>query len=352
MTMADHLTVLDDTTFEAELESVETALIFCTERARSRYHESYNVNLAALIGKKGQFFLAYIDDSPLLCRAYGIRVIDSYCLISRGRLLDSYVPRGSHDLGALAMWCDDVLSDRPRKRRYMDHITSKPASAMISYLKEMEEEERSSTRHIRSVLLQLDQSLHGTEEDIHKFLWSNAFLLDLFYEGGYMLSKWPLGNKHISDFVVFGYRNWTNDVGIHATLIEIEKPSRKLFTKAGDPASVLTHALRQLQDWKAWHARNSDYFSRTVQSFLSPDLATAGRIKSTRSLTGFYTDLLLGLMDQHVSCSFKIIAGRRADLTLADRIRLDEMNNSLNGISIMTYDALLEGWMRRLGSVV
>ncbi len=344
--------VLNDATFETQLEDVETALIFFTERRTSSLHESTNRRLAELMRIRWSFFIAYIEDSPLLCRAYDVRVIDSYCLVSRGRLLDSYLPSGgSREDVKIAVWSDDVLDNRPRKRRYMQHITSKAAGDMVTYLDEMEDEETASARRIRSVLMELDRCLQGSEEEVHRFLWSNAFLLDLFYEGGYALSKCPLGNSFVTDFVVLGYRTWTNDVGIHATLIELEKPSRKLFTKAGDPAAVLTHALRQVQDWKAWHSRNGEYFRHTVESFMTEDLAASRKIRSTRSLSGLYSEMLSSVMHERLSCSFRIIAGRRADLSLGDRIRLDEMNNSLNGITIMTYDALLEGWMRRLGSV-
>lgn len=350
--MAEEFRVLSDHTFEADLREVEFALVFFTERGRSSYHWRTAEELAALFSTKGGFFLAYIDECPLLCRAYGVRVIDSYYLVSRGRVLDSYAPRGQHDVVHLAVWCDAVLADRPRKRRYMEHITSLPASEMVAYLENMDVEERTTSQQIRTVLMQLDQSLGSSEEVVHQFLWRNAFLLDLFYEGGYIMSKFPLGDQHVTDFVVVGYRNWTNDFGIHATLLEIENPTRKLFTKRGDPAATLTHALRQVHDWGAWLSNNSEYFRHTLQARLFAAGGSQDRIKSTRSLSGLYRDVVAQAMNQRLSYGFKIIAGRRTDMTIGDRMRLDEMNGSLNGISVMTYDALLDGWMKRLGSVV
>ncbi len=350
--MAEELRILHDDTFEADLREVESALVFFTERERSSYHRRTTEELAALFSAKGGFFLAYIDECPLLCRAYGVRVIDSYYLVNRGRVLDSYTPRGQHDVVHLAVWCDAVLADRPRKRRYMEHITSLPASEMVAYLTDMEAEEKATSQQIRSVLMQLDQSLGTSEEVVHQFLWRNAFLLDLFYEGGYIVSKFPLGDRHVTDFVVVGYRNWTNDFGIHATLLEIENPTSKLFTKNGDPAATLIHALRQVHDWGSWLSNNSEYFRRTLQARLLLASGDQDSIKSTRSLSGFYRDVVAQAMNQRLSYGFKIIAGRRTDMTIGDRMRLDEMNGSLNGISVMTYDALLDGWMKRLGSVV
>ena len=351
MAARKNLLELTDATFRRELEDVEIALVFFTDRRMFGYHDSTNRRLAELIRSRGQFFLADIEANLELGREYGVCVLNSYYLLRRGRLLDSYVSRGSSDVVDIAVWCDAVLDERPRKRRYMEYVTSKVASEMVAYIEEMEEEETANTRRIRASLLELDQRLNGTEEQVHAHLWANAFLLDLFYDGGYVMSKLPLGIKYVSDFVVFGYRNWTNDVGIHATLIELERPTGKLFTKAGDPAAVLTHALRQVQDWKAWLARNGDYFRRTVRSLLVEGSPTE-RLRSSRSLSGFYRDVIIGALDDHVSYGFTVIAGRRQPMSLADRIRLDEMNNSLNGIRIMTYDALVEGWMRRLGSVV
>lgn len=349
--MTDALKELTDANFRRELEDVEIALVFFSGRRMFGFHDSTNRRLAELIRSRGQFFLADMDANLELGREYGVSVYNSYYLLRRGRLLDSYLSRGSNDLVDIAVWCDAVLDERPRKGRYMEHITSKVASDMIAYLEEMEEEETANTRRVRESLLELDKRLNGTEEQVHAHLWANAFLLDLFYDGGYVLSKFPVGIKHVSDFVVFGYRNWTNDVGIHATLIELERPTAKLFTKAGDPAAVLNHALRQVQDWKAWLGRNGDYFRRTVRSLLAEGNDAGRTIKSTRSLSGFYRDVIVGALDDHVSYAFTIIAGRRPQMTLAERIRLDEMNNSLNGVRIMTYDALLEGWMRRVGSV-
>jgi hypothetical protein len=189
--MTQPFRVLSDETFEAELEDIETALVFFTERDLTWHHDT-NTKVAKLFRKRAECFMAYMSESLLLCREYGVTVINSYCLIRRGRLLDSYVPRGGFDAVALAVWCDDVLNDRPRKSRYSQHITSLPASAMIAYLKAMENEEKANTARVRSVLLELERGLAGTEQEVHAILWANAFLLDLFYEGGYIVSKLPL----------------------------------------------------------------------------------------------------------------------------------------------------------------
>lgn len=349
--MTDRLRELTDANFRAELGGVEIALVFFSERKLFGYHDSTNIRLAEILRSRGQFFLVDVEANLALSNAFAVSVLNSYYLFRWGQLLDSYLPRSGNAVVNIAVWCDAVLDERPRKRRYMQHITSKVASDMVAYLEEIEEEESANTRRVHESLLELDRRLNGSEEQVHTHLWANAFLLDLVYDGGYVLSKFPLGINHVSDFVVFGYRTWTNDVGIHATLIELERPTAKLFTKAGDPAAVLNHALRQVQDWKAWLGRNSDYFRRTVRSLLAESGEGKRKVKSSRSLSGFYRDVIVGALDDHVSYGFTVIAGRRPQMTLADRIRLDEMNNSLNGIRIMTYDALLEGWMRRVGSV-
>lgn len=47
-------------------------------------------------------------------------------------------------------------------------------------------------------------------------------------------------------------------------LVEIERADNTLFTNGGDPSSKLTHAIRQVQDWKLWIRDNRDYYQRQI----------------------------------------------------------------------------------------
>ncbi|HEX3111593.1 MAG TPA: hypothetical protein VHU41_21005 [Thermoanaerobaculia bacterium] len=181
--MTDSLRELTDASFRAELAGVEIELVFFSERGMFGHHNSTNRRLADLIHGRGAFFLADMDANLELCREYGVSVSNSYYLLRRGNLLDSYLARGRSDVVDVAVWCDAVLDGGPRKRRYMEHVTSKVASDMIAYLEEMEEEETANRHRVRESLLGLDKRSGGTEEQVHAHLWANAFLLDLFYDG-------------------------------------------------------------------------------------------------------------------------------------------------------------------------
>jgi hypothetical protein len=45
---------------------------------------------------------------------------------------------------------------------------------------------------------------------------------------------------------------------------------------------------------------------------------------------------------------YLVIAGRRASMTIDDRLRLSQMNNDLQDIKIVTYDVLIDRIFRQL----
>ena len=55
------------------------------------------------------------------------------------------------------------------------------------------------------------------------------------------------------------------------TLIEIEKPDRKIFTKKGDPYASFTHARQQLADWRSWF-NNPTNVLQFLEIYGIPDL--------------------------------------------------------------------------------
>lgn len=44
--------------------------------------------------------------------------------------------------------------------------------------------------------------------------------------------------------------------GYHWILIELESPTHRSMTKAGEQSAKLTHALRQIRDWRIWLRKN------------------------------------------------------------------------------------------------
>src|SRR5689334_23102336 len=113
--MGDAFKEVTDATFRAELGAVEIALVFFTDRKRFGDNESTNRRLAQLLRGRGQLFIADMEANLELCNAYSVSVYNSYYLLRRGQLLDSYLPRGGNDVVEIAVWCDAVLDERPRK---------------------------------------------------------------------------------------------------------------------------------------------------------------------------------------------------------------------------------------------
>jgi hypothetical protein len=91
------------------------------------------------------------------------------------------------------------------------------------------------------------------EQDIHNLLAANPIILKRFI--GNLSDKTRFVpqvsfQKHVTDFAL---ANWSKTTfRWEWTLIEIERSSYRLFTKNGDPSHQLTHALRQIADWRAW----------------------------------------------------------------------------------------------------
>ena len=154
------------------------------------------------------------------------------------------------------------------------------------------------------------------EEDIQKFLESNPLLLAMHLGGGHgrwVLPKQRLGSEHVTDFVI-GERS---SIGFEWYAVELESPHAKMFTKKGDPSHALTHAIRQIQDWRAWLQRNQNYAARN------------------RDESG------LGLTDIIGDVPGLILIGRRADVPKGTEERRRQMIRDLK-IRIQTYDWLLE----------
>ncbi|MGH0032848.1 MAG: Shedu anti-phage system protein SduA domain-containing protein [Myxococcota bacterium] len=156
------------------------------------------------------------------------------------------------------------------------------------------------------------------EAPIQAYLEAHPGLLALHLRasGRFVLPQKRLGAEFIPDFVIGEHHSF----GYDWQLVELENPTVPLFTRAGDPRAELTHAIRQIQDWRAWLHRNQNYASRP------------------RREQG------LGLTDITAGVPGLIFMGRRESLDDSTRDRRRQMGSELN-IRIHTYDYLLE-WAR------
>jgi hypothetical protein len=157
-------------------------------------------------------------------------------------------------------------------------------------------------------------SIAKREEDLQVFLSSKPMLLATQLGGGHgrwVIPKKRLGCEYVPDFVI-GERS---SIGFEWYAVELESPKARMFTKTGDPTYRLTHAIRQIQDWRAWLQRNQNYAARPLNE--------GG----------------LGLTDIIADLPGLILMGRRAEIDESTKERRRQMVNDLR-IKIHSYDWL------------
>jgi hypothetical protein len=89
------------------------------------------------------------------------------------------------------------------------------------------------------------------EQDVQSFLEREPMMLVQHLGGGHgrwVIPRKRLGAEHVTDFII-GERD---SAGWAWQAVELESPCARMFTKDGDPRAPLTHAIRQIQDWRAW----------------------------------------------------------------------------------------------------
>ncbi|GAH81964.1 unnamed protein product [marine sediment metagenome] len=165
-------------------------------------------------------------------------------------------------------------------------------------------------------LTALKKLLRATEKehDLQEFLQNNPIHLIQHLGGGHgrwVIPKQHLGAEHVTYFLI-GERH---SVGFEWQAVELENPNAPMFTKQGDPSKQLTHAIRQILDWRAWLQRNQNYASRS-------------KIKCG-----------LGLTDIVSTIPGLILIGRRKEIAPITNERRRQIVHDLN-INIHSYDFL------------
>lgn len=93
-----------------------------------------------------------------------------------------------------------------------------------------------------------------SEEQVRRFLATHMYFWNgLVRVHTPVYTKVKLGAKFEVDFL------WCDpsSSGAEWHLVEIERPTAKLFTRAGEPSHRLTHAMTQVRDWQDWIVRHS-----------------------------------------------------------------------------------------------
>ena len=99
------------------------------------------------------------------------------------------------------------------------------------------------------------------ERPLQRYLQQAPLILVQHLRGGHgrwVIPQKKLGAEHVTDFII----GEAHSFGHEWTAVELESPQAKMFTKTSNPSNELTHAIRQIQDWRAWLKRNQDYAAR------------------------------------------------------------------------------------------
>jgi Domain of unknown function (DUF4263) len=166
---------------------------------------------------------------------------------------------------------------------------------------------RAAREQATRLLAEFEALLAGPEEPCHQFLKTHPDLLCTTYDAAW--SKVPFGKgvgKRVSDFV---FREPCNNY----LLVEIEAPHLELFRKDGHQRQELTHAIGQIDDWLCYIQDN--------KAKVESELELHGISATPRSL---------------------VVIGRSATLTEGNRRKLAVMQGRHPGLSIITYDELID----------
>lgn len=103
------------------------------------------------------------------------------------------------------------------------------------------------------------------ERPLQKYLESRPVLLVQHLGGGHgrwVIPQPRLGAEFVPDFMIAE----KSSLGFEWTAVELENPSVSSFTQGGDPSAALSHAIRQIEDWRGWLTVNQAYADRPRDS--------------------------------------------------------------------------------------
>lgn len=175
------------------------------------------------------------------------------------------------------------------------------AAARLMHLKTTEPKE--ILERLQKIIAQFAAVLKQAtvEEELQKFLESNPVVLSP--TAVRVIPKHQLGAEYITDFVI-------EEAGREYTIVELESPTRPIFTKKDDFTAWATHAIGQVADWRDWIQENNSYARQSLSGITDP----------------------AGL----------VIMGRDAEMKERHRKRLIRRNADDPHIKLWTYDQLLQ----------
>lgn len=160
---------------------------------------------------------------------------------------------------------------------------------------------------LETLLFKYDELINRkdiTEKEVQTFLQENPMILD--FKAVDVHPQYSLGGELKVDFMIESKAVY----GRKYIIVEIKKPTDKLYTRKGDQTAILTHARQQVEDTLRWINENKEFLNR--------------RLSDISSTSGI------------------VIIGRNRTLNSEDRKRLIQTNKNIQAYQIKTYDEILE----------
>lgn len=160
------------------------------------------------------------------------------------------------------------------------------------------------------------------ERPVQAHLAANSRLLTVTVNGGHgrwLLPQVRLGAHYVADFLLAH----GDSAGVWWTLVELESPTKPMFTQGGELADRTRHAVDQVQSWRNWLRENGDH-------------ARKPRDQSGLGLPGI-SERSFGM----------VLIDRRANLADEDQWRR-RLVFEQNLVSVHTYDWLLDTIQARI----
>lgn len=201
------------------------------------------------------------------------------------------------------------------RRANRTRISGPPTTQRLAPLAEFEVKGGRTSADVSALEDVLDQA--QDEAPVQKFLEDHPELfvsLRVSSYGTFVLTLPRLGSEYVPDFVLA----IADSAGIHYTLIELESPRRPLSLRNGELSAKGREAVGQIESWREW---------------LKDNLAYAQRPREQNGL---------GLPEIRPESPGLVLIGRRSEPTPYQNQIVRQRIRERQGISIHTYDWLLE----------
>lgn len=159
------------------------------------------------------------------------------------------------------------------------------------------------------------------EKPLQRYFTDHPWMLVGELTGGcrWVIPESRLGSQFRADFLIARL----DSRGVRWTLVELESPRARLFTKDRRPRKELAKGLNQILEWRTWLNDNRSYARRKGRNGL-------------------------GLIDiDGEACSGLVLIGRGEERTDEDR-ELLQRHEFRNGVEIHSYDWVIREAAQRL----